>query len=64
MIRAGGPGMLIAQAVVEHGMLDSLAAGLSSAVDQADYYIGPGHAKWLLIGLAVVLAVIFFRPRR
>lgn len=56
--------MLIAQAVVEHGMLDSLAAGLSSAVDQADYYIGTGNTKWLLVGLAVVLAIVFFKPRR
>jgi hypothetical protein len=56
--------MLIAQAVVEHGMLDSLAAGLSNAFDQVDYYVGTGNAKWLLVALAVVLAFVFLKPRR
>lgn len=56
--------MLIAQAIVEHGMLDSLAAAFQTAVDQVDYYVGSGNAKWMLIGLAVVLAVVFFKPSR
>ena len=56
--------MLIAQAIVEHGMLDSLAAAFMTAVDQVDYYIGTGNAKWALIGLAVVLAAVFFKPSR
>ncbi len=56
--------MLIAQAVVEHGMLDSLAAGLSAAFDQVDYYVGTGNTKWLLVGLAIVMAIVFFKPRR
>jgi hypothetical protein len=56
--------MLFAQAVVEHGMLDSLAAGFSSALGQVDYYVGSGNTKWLLIAAAVVLAFVFLRPRR
>jgi hypothetical protein len=56
--------MLIAQAAVEHGLLDSLAAGFQTAVDQMDYYVGTGNAKWVLVGFAVVMAAIFFKPSR
>lgn len=56
--------MLIAQAIVEHGLLDSMAAAFTTALDQMDYYIGTGNAKWMLIGLAIVLAAIFFKPSR
>jgi hypothetical protein len=56
--------MLIAQAIVEHGMLDTLVSAFQTAVDQVDYYVGTGNAKWVLIGLAVVLAVVFFKPSR
>ncbi len=56
--------MLIAQAIVEHGLLDSLVAGFMTAVDQVDYYVGTGNSKWMLIGLAIVLAAIFFKPSR
>jgi hypothetical protein len=56
--------MLIAQAIVEHGFLDSLVAAFTTAADQVDYYIGAGNAKWALIGLAIVLAAVFFKPSR
>ena len=56
--------MLIAQAIAEHGLLDSLAAAFTTALDQLDYYVGTGNAKWALIGLAVVLAAVFFKPSR
>jgi hypothetical protein len=56
--------MLIAQAVVERGLLDSLVDVFLSAVDRVDYYIGAGNTKWALIGLAVLMAVLFFKPSR
>jgi len=56
--------MLLAQALVERGLLDSMVSSIWSALMQVDYYIGEGNTKWLLIGLAVVMAVIFFKPRR
>lgn len=56
--------MLIAQAIVEHGLLDSLVSAFTTALEQVDYYIGTGNAKWALIGLAVVLAAVFFKPSR
>jgi len=56
--------MLIAQAIVERGLLDSLVGAFMTALDQVDYYIGTGNAKWVLIGLAIVLAAVFFKPTR
>jgi hypothetical protein len=56
--------MLIAQDMVERGLLDSLAAAFTTALDQVDYYVGAGNAKWALIGLAIVLAAVFFKPSR
>lgn len=56
--------MLLAQAVVEHSLLDSLAAGFQTVIDQAEYYVGTGNTKWVIVALAVVLAAIFFRPSR
>ena len=56
--------MLLAQAIVEHSLLDSLAAGFQTLIDQTDYYVGTGNSKWVIVALAVVLAVIFFRPSR
>ena len=56
--------MLIAQAIVEHGMMDSLSAVFMNALDQLDYYIGTGNTKWVLIGLVVVITVVFFKPSR
>jgi len=56
--------MMIAQAIVERGLLDSMVAAFTTALDQMDYYIGTGNAKWVLIGLAIVLAAVFFKPSR
>ena len=56
--------MLIAQAIVERGLLVSLVAAFTTGLDQVDYYIGTGNAKWVLIGLAIVLAAVFFKPTR
>jgi ribosomal silencing factor RsfS len=63
-MRPTGDAMVIAQAIVEHSLLDSLAAGLQTAVDQMDYYVGVGNAKWVLVGLAILLAAVFFKPSR
>ncbi len=56
--------MVFAQALVERGLLDSMVSSIWSALMQVDYYIGDGNTKWALIGLAVVLAFIFLKPRR
>ena len=56
--------MLFAQALVERGLLDSMVSSIWSALMQVDYYVGEGNTKWVLIALAVVMAVVFFKPRR
>lgn len=56
--------MLVAQALVERGLLDSMVSSIWSALMQVDYYIGEGNTKWALIGLALVMAFIFLKPRR
>ena len=56
--------MIIAQAVVERGLLDSLVDGFLTILDRADYYIGTGNTKWALIALAVLMAFVFFKPSR
>jgi len=56
--------MLIAQALVERGLLDSMVANIWSAVMDVDYYVGRGNTKWVLVALAVALAFVFRKPRR
>lgn len=56
--------MVLAQALVERGLLDSLVSTIWSALMTIDGYVGAGNTKWLLIGLAVVMAFLFRRPRR
>ena len=56
--------MLQAQALVERGLIDAMVAAVWSAVMHVEYYVGQGNTKWVLVGLAVVLAVVFFKPRR
>ena len=56
--------MIIAQAVVERGLLDSLVDGFVTILDRADYYIGAGNTKWALIAFAVLMAFVFFKPSR
>ena len=56
--------MLIAQALVERGLIDSFVSSIWSALMQAEYYIGQGNTKWVLIAFAVAMAFIFFKPRR
>jgi hypothetical protein len=56
--------MVLAQALVERGMLDAIVASIWSALQQVDYYVGQGNAKWALLALAVVLGYFFLKPRR
>jgi hypothetical protein len=56
--------MLIAQALVERGLIAGFIDSLGAALVEMDYYIGQGNTKWMLLGLAVVLGWIFLKPRR
>jgi uncharacterized protein (TIGR03382 family) len=55
--------LLVAQALVEHGMLDAMASGIASARTRIELDIGEGNALPVLIVLLVVLALLFRRRR-
>ena len=56
--------MLVAQAIVESGLIDTVVSAVGSGIEQASYWIRTGNTKWFLIGLAVVMAVLLFKPKR
>ena len=56
--------MLVAQALVERGLLAGFIDSIGAALLQMDYYIGQGNAKWALVALALVLGWIFLKPKR
>ena len=55
---------LVAQALVERGMLDSIAAGITQLRYQIELYIGDGGSTYLLIGAAVIFLFFITRRRR
>jgi len=57
---AGTP-LLIAQAVVERGMLDSIATRVGGVRYEIDARLGQGGTKYLLIGLGVLLVLWLIR---
>lgn len=57
-------GLIIAQALVEHGMLDSMAAGLTRARYQIDAYLGQDGSTYVLVGAVVVVLFLITRRRR
>ena len=56
--------LLLAQSLVEYGLLDSIAAGMVSARDQIELYIGRGNSVYALAGALVVVVLLLFRRRR
>jgi hypothetical protein len=56
--------MLLAQALVEHGMLDAMVTGIAHGRDRLEIYIGRGNTVYLLIGAGVVLLFWLLKPRR
>jgi hypothetical protein len=54
--------LVVGQAMVEHGLLDSISAGLSSAKYQLELYVGQGNTIYVVIG--VVLLLVLTRVKR
>jgi len=52
-----------AQAMVEHGLLSGMAAGLETAQYHIESALADGTTRWLLIGAGVALAVWLLRRR-
>ncbi len=56
--------LLLAQALVEHSLLDSIAAGIAAARYRVETYIGQGNSKFVLIGAAAICVLLLLRRRR
>jgi hypothetical protein len=56
--------MLVAQAIVERGLIDWIIDSVRNAIDQISYYIGTGNTKWVIIGLVVIMSIVFFKSKR
>ena len=54
--------LILAQAMVEHGLLDQISAGLSGARYQLELYVGQGNTIYVVI--AVVLILVLTRVNR
>jgi hypothetical protein len=55
---------MIAQALVEHGLLDSLAAGLTVARDRLELYVGRGNGIYVGAAVLVIIVLLLARRRR
>lgn len=56
--------LLVAQALAEHGMLDSIAAGFARLRYQIDLYVGPGRSGYVLLGGLILMLWLVTRTRR
>jgi len=56
--------LLIAQALVEHGMLDSIAAGFARLRYEVEAYVGQGRSGYVLVGALIVVLWLVTRSRR
>ena len=56
--------LVLAQAMVERGLLDSIAAGVSSARYRLELYVGEGNAIWIVIGVVVLLVLTRVKRNR
>jgi hypothetical protein len=56
--------LLLAQAMVEHGLLDSIAAGLGNTRYRLELYIGQGNTVYLIAAAVVLLILTRVRHRR
>ena len=52
-----------AQAMVEHGLLSGVAAGLGAAQYHIDAALADGATRWLLAGAGIVLVYLLLRRR-
>ncbi len=56
--------LILGQAIVEYGLLDTLAAALTNARYQLELYIGEGNTVYLVVAAVVVLLVLTRVRRR
>jgi hypothetical protein len=56
--------LLLAQAMVERGLLDSIAAGLGNVRYRLELYIGQGNTIYVVIAAVVLLLLTRVRRQR
>lgn len=56
--------VVLAQAMVERGLLDSISAGLGRAKYHIEVYAGQGNAIYVVIGAILLLILTRVRRRR
>ncbi len=56
--------LILAQAMVERGLLDSIAAGLGNARYRLELYVGEGNTIWVVIGVVVLLVLTRVKRNR
>jgi hypothetical protein len=56
--------LLLAQAMVEYGLLDSIAAGLGNARYRLELYVGQGNTIYVLAAVVVLLVLTRVKRRR
>jgi hypothetical protein len=56
--------LLLAQAMVERGLLDSIAAGLGNARYRLELYVGQGNTIYVLAAVVVLLVLTRVKRRR
>jgi len=56
--------LLLAQNMVEYGLLESIAAGLGNARYRLELYIGEGNTAYVLAAVVVLLVLTRVRHRR
>jgi hypothetical protein len=55
---------MIAQAIVERGMLEGISNGLARIKYAVEAQVGDGNAKWLLVAMICLLVFWGLRRRR
>jgi hypothetical protein len=55
--------LILAQAMVERGLLDSIAAGLGNARYRLELYVGQGNTIYVVIAVVVLLFLTRVRRR-
>lgn len=55
---------MLAQAMVEYGALQSIAASFANAYNRVENYLGQGNLKYVLLVLIVVIILLLVKRRR
>jgi len=58
------PGVVVAQALVERGLIESIIAGVGTLSYRLDGYVGQGNSKYVFVAVGVAILVFLFRGRR